>query len=98
MRTSKYLRMGQACALLGVQPHNLRYWQELLGLNVRKSLSGHRLYSVADIDALRRYAELRRAGWEPKACQRWLKDHKTETEAEAQIRAWGKKRMPSKGH
>lgn len=46
-------RVRDVCALLNVRPHVLRYWErEIPLLSPKKTVSGHRLYSFADIEIL----------------------------------------------
>lgn len=55
----KYFKMGEACDLLGVRPHVLRYWEaEFAQIKPHKSTSGQRLYRRADIDTLNKIYHL----------------------------------------
>ncbi len=48
-------RIGEASRLVGVKPHVLRFWEGEFGrVRPQKNRSGHRLYSRADLDLLRR--------------------------------------------
>ena len=48
-----YYKIGEVCALLGVEPHVLRYWEtEFASLSPPKSKSGHRTYRPKDIQLL----------------------------------------------
>lgn len=48
-----YFKIGEAAALAGVKPYILRYWEsEFKSLNPKKTSSGHRMYSRADIELL----------------------------------------------
>ena len=51
--------MRDVCSLLGVRPHVLRYWErEIPLLSPRKTVSGHRTYSWADVEILFRIRHL----------------------------------------
>ncbi len=53
--TSKklYYKIGEACKILGVEPHVLRYWEtEFACLSPPKSKSGQRTYRPKDIELL----------------------------------------------
>ena len=48
-----YFRIGEAAALLGVEPYVLRYWEtEFPMLAPKKSGTGHRLYRRKDVELL----------------------------------------------
>jgi len=48
-----YFRIGEASAILGVEPYVLRYWEtEFPQLAPKKSGSGHRLYRRKDVELL----------------------------------------------
>jgi DNA-binding transcriptional MerR regulator len=52
-------KIGEVCSLLGVKQHVLRYWErEVPLLSPRKGVSGHRIYSWADIELLFRIRHL----------------------------------------
>jgi len=51
--------IGQVCKLLGLKPHTLRYWEENNPLlSGRRSASGRREYTDADLDLLMRMKRL----------------------------------------
>lgn len=48
-------KIGEAAALVGVRPHVLRFWEkEFARVRPQKSRNGHRIYSRADVEFLRR--------------------------------------------
>lgn len=59
-RTVKlYYRIGEAAALIGVEPHVLRYWEsEFPTIRPQKARSGQRVYSRKDVERLARIKEL----------------------------------------
>ena len=49
----KYYRMGEVTKLTGLEPHALRFWEgEFEQLRPKKSRSGHRTFTQADIDLI----------------------------------------------
>ena len=59
--TSKklYYKIGEACKILDVEPHVLRYWEtEFSCLSPPKSRSGQRTYRPKDIELLLRIRKL----------------------------------------
>ncbi|MFZ9889803.1 MAG: MerR family transcriptional regulator [Myxococcota bacterium] len=49
----KYFKIGEVAALIGVEPHVLRYWQtQFPQVKPQKSRSGHRLYRRRDVESL----------------------------------------------
>jgi DNA-binding transcriptional MerR regulator len=54
-----YFRIGEVAALVGVEPHVLRYWEtEFRSIRPQKSARGQRVYSRRDLDTLLRIREL----------------------------------------
>jgi DNA-binding transcriptional MerR regulator len=48
-----YYRIGEACEIVGVEPHVLRYWEsEFPSLTPPKSKAGQRTYRPKDIELL----------------------------------------------
>ena len=45
-----YFRIGEAASLLKVKPHVLRFWEKEFKLRSRKSASGQRVFSRADVE------------------------------------------------
>ncbi len=55
----KYFKIGEVAALVGVEPHVLRYWQtQFPQVRPQKSRSGHRLYRRKDVETLLLVREL----------------------------------------
>ena len=44
-----YFRIGEVAAVIGVEPHVLRYWEGEFGLKPHRSGKGQRLYRKQDI-------------------------------------------------
>lgn len=54
-----YFRIGEVAALVGVEPHVLRYWErEFRTIRPTKSTKGQRVYSRRDVETLMRVREL----------------------------------------
>src|SRR5262245_19457773 len=54
-----YFRIGEAAAVIGVEPHVLRYWEtEFRSIRPKKSARGQRVYSRRDVETLLRIKEL----------------------------------------
>ncbi|MGH9720098.1 MAG: MerR family transcriptional regulator [Bryobacteraceae bacterium] len=54
-----YFRIGEASALIGVEPYVLRYWEtEFPSLAPKKSDSGQRMYRRKDVELLLRIKHL----------------------------------------
>lgn len=54
-----YFRIGEVSAMLGIEPHVLRFWEtEFHSLAPRKAGSGHRLYRRKDVELLFRIKHL----------------------------------------
>jgi DNA-binding transcriptional MerR regulator len=54
-----YYRIGEVAALVGVEPHVLRYWErEFRNIRPTKSARGQRVYSRRDVESLLRVREL----------------------------------------
>jgi DNA-binding transcriptional MerR regulator len=54
-----YFRIGEVSAVVGVEPHVLRYWErEFRSIRPSKSSTGQRVYSRRDVENLMRVREL----------------------------------------
>ena len=57
--TRRNLPIREVCELLGVKPHVLRYWEhEIPLLSPKKTVTGHRSYTRADLEMLFRIRHL----------------------------------------
>ncbi len=63
----KRYSVSEAVRLVGVEPHVLRYWEEELSLEIRRSAQGHRIYSAENIETFRQVRELKDKGLQLKA-------------------------------
>lgn len=58
MSKNAYL-ISDASHILNVEPHVLRYWEEELGLEIKRNQMGHRYYTEEDIRVLKTIQEMR---------------------------------------
>lgn len=67
-----YLLISEVAGLLKVESHVLRYWEEELGLNVKRNELGHRCYTQKDIQFLLQVKEWKEKGYPLKAIKSFL--------------------------
>lgn len=89
MKEERYL-IKEAAALVGVESHVLRYWEEELKMEIHRNGMGHRYYTKKDIEVLTKVRNLKEKGLQLKAIRNYLDarreqmahtDHKEETES-----------------
>lgn len=64
----------EAAKLVEVEAHVLRYWEEELGLKIKRNEMGHRYYDDTDIKVLKRVKELKERGIQLKAIKQLVKN------------------------
>ena len=70
-----YFRIGEVAALLGVEPHVLRYWEGEFGIRPVRSMSGQRLYRKQEIGRFLRIRHLlHEKGFTVAGARKLLKD------------------------
>lgn len=74
--SEKEYSVSEAVRLVGVESHVLRYWEDELGLGIRRNAQGHRIYSEENISALCRAKELKERGLQLKAIRLLLDEQK----------------------
>lgn len=67
-----YLLISEVAQLLKVESHVLRYWEEELGLNIKRNEFGHRCYTQKDIQFLLQVKEWKDKGYPLKAIKSFL--------------------------
>lgn len=72
----KEYSVSEAVRLIGVESHVLRYWEEELRIEIRRSAQGHRIYSEEDIETFRRVRELKDKGLQLKAIRLLMEGRK----------------------
>ncbi len=66
--------VSEAVQRSGVPSHVLRYWEDELGLSIRRTAQGHRVYSEEDLDTFLRVKELKEKGIQLKAIRLLFED------------------------
>ena len=70
-----YFRIGEVAALVGVEPHVLRYWEGEFNLRPQRSMSGQRLYRKQEISRFLRIRQLlHEKGYTVAGARKFLKD------------------------
>ncbi len=68
--------ISDAAKQVRVEAHVLRYWEEELGLPIKRNELGHRYYTQEDVDRFREIKGLKERGLQLKAIRMILKDGK----------------------
>ena len=63
----KEYSVSEAVRLVGVESHVLRYWEEELQIEIKRTSQGHRVYSEQNIETFRKVRELKEHGLQLKA-------------------------------
>ena len=66
MKETRYL-ISETAKLVQVEPHVLRYWEEELGLSIKRNEMGHRYYTRENIEEFQKIKELKEQGHQLKA-------------------------------
>ncbi len=73
--SNNYL-ISDAAKQVNVEAHVLRYWEEELGLPIKRNELGHRFYTQGDVDRFREIKDMKERGLQLKAIRMILKDGK----------------------
>lgn len=95
MVKERYL-INEAAKEVHVESHVLRYWEEELGLPIRRNEQGHRIYTQEDVDRFIRIKELKDQGLQLKAVKTLLDQMQSDDGGEEDMRAdnpFAQKRM-----
>lgn len=68
--------ISDAAKQVNVEAHVLRYWEEELGLPIKRNELGHRFYTQIDVDRFREIKSMKERGLQLKAIRMLLKDGK----------------------
>lgn len=68
--------ISDAAKQVKVEAHVLRYWEEELGLPIKRNELGHRYYTVEDVERFREIKDLKERGLQLKAIRMVLKNGK----------------------
>lgn len=72
----EYYLIKEAAAMVGVESHVLRYWEEELNMDIHRNEMGHRYYTQKDIEALSKVKVLKDKGLQLKAIRNYLEMRK----------------------
>lgn len=75
MQQTRY-QIGEAAAMVEVENHVLRYWEEELELDIHRTELGHRYYTEEDITTFRFIKDLKKQGYQLKAIRKILEEKK----------------------
>lgn len=67
--------INEAAKEVHVESHVLRYWEEELGLTIKRNPQGHRVYTREDIDKFIKIKSLKEKGLQLKAVKTFLSDN-----------------------
>ena len=69
MKETRYL-ISETAKLVQVEPHVLRYWEEELGLSIKRNEMGHRYYTDKDLEIFQKIKELKKEGLQLKTIKK----------------------------
>ena len=72
--TQEVYTIGDAAKRVSVETHVLRYWEEELGLKIRRNGQGHRFYTKEDVELLDRIKNWKNQGMQLKAIRLMLSE------------------------
>ena len=82
----KYFSMGEACSLIGVKDHILRYWEKAFkNYFTVKRISNRRIFQKSDLVTFLRIKELSERGLNVKAIKKVLEEGDLSLEVEVKI-------------
>lgn len=79
------LLISDAAKQVNVEAHVLRYWEEELGLPIKRNELGHRYYTEEDVKRFREIKELKERGLQLKAIRIVLKNGKLDMLSRGQV-------------
>ena len=68
--------ISDAAKQVQVETHVLRYWEEELGLPIKRNKLGHRYYTGEDVELFREVKKMKDKGIQLKAIRMYMKDGK----------------------
>lgn len=68
--------ISDAAKKVQVETHVLRYWEEELGLPIKRNKLGHRYYTEGDVDFFKEVKKMKDTGIQLKAIRMYMKDGK----------------------
>lgn len=79
------IMIRDAAKMLGVESHVLRYWEEELGLEIKRNSMGHRYYDDRDIKMFRDIMDLKDRGLSLKDIRTGIEQMRKESEEKEEI-------------
>ena len=83
MPNKRYM-IKDAAAIVNVESHVLRYWEDELELTIPRNEMGHRYYTKENIDQFQQIKELKEEGYQLKVIRMMLHNQGTIPEGEAE--------------
>ena len=80
MKEERYL-IKEAAAIVGVETHVLRYWEEELKMDIHRNGMGHRYYTKGDVELLSKVKTLKESGLQLRAIRSYLDMRREQMEA-----------------
>lgn len=75
--------ISEAAGLVQVETHVLRYWEEELGLPIKRNKLGHRFYTGSDVEFFKEVKKMKDSGLQLKAIRLYMKNGQIVSEPEA---------------
>lgn len=82
----EYYLINEAAKEVQVEAHVLRYWEEELGLSIKRNKKGHRLYSRDDVSKFIKIKKLKEEGLQLKAVKKIMKEIPSESDDDNDIK------------
>ena len=79
MNDTRYM-ISETAKITQVEPHVLRYWEEELGLAIKRNEMGHRYYTEKDIQTFMDIKELKKKGMQLRAIREIINSDKQNDE------------------
>lgn len=81
----KVYMISDAAKQVQVESHVLRYWEDELGLPIKRNKLGHRYYTAEDVNRLKRVKDMKEQGFQLKAIRRALQsEQRSQAEQQTQ--------------
>ena len=75
-KMEKTYLISDAAKQVQVETHVLRYWEEELGLPIKRNKLGHRFYTTGDVEFFKEVKKMKDEGIQLKAIRMYMKDGK----------------------
>ena len=77
-----YLSIKEVADILDTEGYVLRFYEKELNLDIKRNAKGHRMYSLEDVELLRKIQDMREKGLQLKAIENIVHDGSSEEEKE----------------